>query len=237
MPCARAANLGVRVGAHAARAFLAVLPCPTCRLGGAIPQQRGAHGGTHLFRRSIATSRDRDLTAFERATIPEEVYGPRVRELPDRLDALEARRDRLLRERRPAEPLRLDVGTTAAAERTLRAGLTDSTSAEPKRLIGALVHSIDVEGRHSARPTIRIPTVRTCGPHGGPWRTRIYPAKWHTAAPPLRTGACTTRTRPGTSDGIRGSLVGPPTGGLVVCRQKVSCRSVGGMVVAAGLWR
>ena len=103
--------------------------------------------------------------------MPEEVYGPRVRELADRLDALEARRDRLLRERHPAEPLRLDVGTVAAAERTLRAGLTHSTSAERKRLSGALIHSIDVEGRHSIRPTIRIPTVRR---HSGPCRTRTY---------------------------------------------------------------
>jgi hypothetical protein len=87
--------------------------------------------------------------------------------LPDRLDALEARRDRLLRERQPAEPLRLDVGTVAAAERTLRAGLTDSTSAERTRLSGALIHSIDVEGGHSIRPTIRIPSVRiVCGTVG-----------------------------------------------------------------------
>jgi hypothetical protein len=95
--------------------------------------------------------------------MPEEVCGPRVRELADRLDALEARRDRLVRKRQAAEPLRLDVGAVAAAERALRAGLTDSTSAERKRLIGALVHSIDVDGRHSIRPTIRIPTVRIVG--------------------------------------------------------------------------
>jgi hypothetical protein len=95
--------------------------------------------------------------------MPEEVCGPRVRELADQLDALEARRDRLLRELQAAEPLRLDVGAIAAAERALPAGLTDSTSAERKRLIGALVHSIDVEGRHSIRPTIRSPTVRIVG--------------------------------------------------------------------------
>jgi len=40
----------------------------------------------------------------------EEVCGPRVRELADQLDALEARRDRLLRELQAAEPLRLGVG-------------------------------------------------------------------------------------------------------------------------------
>jgi hypothetical protein len=101
--------------------------------------------------------------AFERATMLEEVCGPRVRELADQLDALEARRDRLRRELQAAEPLLLDVGAVAAAERALRAGLTDSTSAERKRLIGALVRSIDVEGRHSIRPTIRIPTIRTAG--------------------------------------------------------------------------
>jgi hypothetical protein len=46
---ARAANPGVRVGAHAERAFLAHLPCPAYRLNGAILQQRGAYGGTRLF--------------------------------------------------------------------------------------------------------------------------------------------------------------------------------------------
>jgi site-specific DNA recombinase len=101
----------------------------------------------------------RYLCAFETGSMPEEICGPRLRELGTQADTLRARLARLDAEDQPIEPpspeqlreLRLSI----------RQVIENGQVADVKDLLRSLVHEIRITDKSSIQPTYRIPTAAT----------------------------------------------------------------------------
>jgi site-specific DNA recombinase len=99
----------------------------------------------------------RYLCAFETGSMPEEICGPRLRELGTQADTLRARLARLDAEDQPIEPPSPEQ--LSELRRSIRQVIETGQVADVKDLLRSLVHEIRITDKSSIQPTYRIPAA------------------------------------------------------------------------------
>lgn len=98
---------------------------------------------------------DRYHTAFENGTMDDTIAGPRLRELRDQIDLLQARRDQIT-DAISAQPAPPPPGTFEHLATYLRDVTAAGTTAERKAAIEALIHEIRIT-EQGLIPVYQIP--------------------------------------------------------------------------------
>jgi site-specific DNA recombinase len=102
---------------------------------------------------------DRYLAAFERGSMPEDVYGPRLTELRAQQAQLQTRDQELGHLLATNTPRGPDPAMLAVFRRHIHDGLTNGQPAARKALLRTLVAEIVVESRNTIRPFFKVPTL------------------------------------------------------------------------------
>jgi site-specific DNA recombinase len=100
---------------------------------------------------------DRYLRAFETGAMPEEICGPRVKDLASQSTALRARRELLADEMDDAHLAAPSPDELAALRDRVAEALASSDPAPVKALLQALIHEIRVDSRQAIHPVFRVP--------------------------------------------------------------------------------